>query len=108
MLPISHQHIPLCEACYPLPRVGVSRKNLWAKKGEKTVHLGPLSTREPGIILAPEGTRFHFVHEVELCSVDLALSPVPICVDPLSSTSFGRNFHRAAEAKPIKTSSGEL
>lgn len=31
-----------------------------------------------------------------------------VMVDPLSSMSFGRNFHRAAEAKPIKTSSGEL
>lgn len=108
MLPISHQHIPLCEASYPLPREGVSRKILWAKKGEKAVDLGPLSIRDPDISLAPQGARFHVAQAVEPSGVDLALSPVPICEDPLSSASFGRNFHRAAEAKPIKTSSGEL
>lgn len=99
MLLTSHQHIPLYEAGYPLPTVGVSRKKLWAKKGEKTVGLDPLSFRKPGVSLAPCGTRFCFAGGVELCSVDLTLSPIPFLIDHLSSLSFVGDLSQSSRGR---------
>lgn len=95
----SHQHILLYEACYPLPSVGISRKKLWAKKGEKTVDLDPLSIRKPGVSLAPCGVRFCFAHGVKLCSVDSTLSPIQFFIVPLSPLPFVGDLSQSCRSK---------